>query len=680
MNAGTQFNYAVWTPNSQVLLANVSWDSNYRDIVNFDSQAALDAYLQRPGQIEFTHNSLAKIDEPIRVPLGFSSVCASNYVRVRNPANHADGDTTFYYFIKDVRYIAPETTEIVVQLDVWQTFGRRATFGRCYLERGHLGIANEKQMNNGGLDYLDVPEGLDIGSEYTTVAISEHTIAQTQGNKSYDVIMASTVEIQNDNGTEDDPVLKSATGSDFEELPNGCALYWFESYAQFRIFMGGLSGSPWITQGVISVTAVPALGIDKSKCEAIKIPQSSATAYRLPSGGRLPESVLTIMSDFRERVGIPSRYAGLQKFKCYPYSVIELTTYSGTPLILKPQNVATNDLQVMERIHVVPPNPRIVYYPRFYNSAQGVDNDRMGEYLNMTTGIFDMPTFSVTNNSYMSFMAANRNTIAYQHSSADWSQQRALQGNQVAQQNSYAGLSNMVDQNAIGNQRLQNMNNINNDANVMRSLQGAGNAIATMNPMGMATGGFNTAMSAMTNNMVNNRTTGVMTAANSASMAANFQTGKQITDSNKTYADFAAQGDYANAIAGINAKVQDAKLMQPTVSGQIGGDAFNLATQGWTLTAKVKRITNGAVATIGEFWLRYGYCVNRFIVPPKNLQCMSEFTYWKMRETYIQGFMPETFKQTIRGIFESCVTVLRNPNNVGTIDSASNKPISGMSY
>lgn len=120
--------------------------------------------------------------------------------------------------------------------------------------------------------------------------------------------------------------------------------------------------------------------------------------------------------------------------------------------------------------------------------------------------------------------------------------------------------------------------------------------------------------------------------------------------------------------------------MQPTVSGQIGGDAFNLATQGWTLTAKMKRITNGAVATIGEFWLRYGYSVNRFVVPPRNLQCMTEFTYWKMKETYIQGFMPETFKQTIRGIFESGVTVWDNPNNVGTIDSASNKPISGMSY
>lgn len=44
-----------------------------------------------------------------------------------------------------------------------------------------------------------------------------------------------------------------------------------------------------------------------------------------------------------------------------------------------------------------------------------------------------------------------------------------------------------------------------------------------------------------------------------------------MRDTNRDYADFAARGDYANQIGAINAKVQDATLIQPTTSGQVMG-------------------------------------------------------------------------------------------------------------
>ncbi|WP_343100010.1 hypothetical protein, partial [Clostridioides difficile] len=62
-------------------------------------------------------------------------------------------------------------------------------------------------------------------------------------------------------------------------------------------------------------------------------------------------------------------------------------------------------------------------------------------------------------------------------------------------------------------------------------------------------------------------------------------TGQYMRDSNKTYADYAAKGDYANTIGAINARVQDSKLTQPTVSGQVGGEAFLLATTGMHIQA-----------------------------------------------------------------------------------------------
>jgi hypothetical protein len=59
---------------------------------------------------------------------------------------------------------------------------------------------------------------------------------------------------------------------------------------------------------------------------------------------------------------------------------------------------------------------------------------------------------------------------------------------------------------------------------------------------------------------------------------------------------------------------------------------------------------------------------------------MSKFTYWKLSETYISSaFMPEAFKQVIRGIFEKGVTVWASPSDIGNIDIADNTPLGGIS-
>ena len=121
--------------------------------------------------------------------------------------------------------------------------------------------------------------------------------------------------------------------------------------------------------------------------------------------------------------------------------------------------------------------------------------------------------------------------------------------------------------------------------------------------------------------------------------------------------------------------------MQPSVSGQVGGDAFNLAQYKWGYDIKLKMIQGSARAMIGEFWLRYGYAVSRFIKMPDSLQVMSRFTFWKLKETYITAAdCPEAYKQAIRGIFEKGVTVWKNPSDIGSVDIADNAPLTGVRY
>lgn len=709
-NFGYDFNYAAWTAGTTVTLANVKWNSDYRDVVRFANRAALDTYLNTAAGpiITTTGVTYAAMGRPIRLNIPFNRANMFNYLRAQNAAQPiAGGDTaaSFYYFVQDVKYIAPDVTEFTIQLDVWQTFGYGATFGNCYIERGHIGIANTKRNNNYGRDYLTQPEGLDIGGEYHIVDQWKRHIASAkrlpgQSQPNYSIMVTSTTSLHDDPGTVDDPNLTSATGSTFENLPNGASNYLFETLGDFKDFMFLYASKPWVTQGIVSITAIPndpGYGLDWDEHVV-----GSVTLKEL-KGDLFNTHFEAMKVNWRDTLPIVPRYQHLDKFKVYPYTVLEMTSYTGTPLLIKPESWANPNAIVVELPHLAPPAARIMFAPYRYNAAgaydptmadafdaDGVFHDD-GEFLDMACGLMNLPTFSLVNNGYMMFAASNAHGIAYQHSSADWSQQRALAGNDTA----YNQAGNAIDTSRNINSQQVNaatrQTTLANETAGFQALQSGANSAVRGAMNGAASGGAGALAGAalgvanagvgyaITVNQ-NNQSLGISNALAYGTNAATTGQAGYVRDTNKEYGDWAAKGDYQNVIAGINAKVQDARLIQPTTSGQIGGDAFNLTNYKWGYDIKVKMLQPAAMASIGEYWLRYGYAVNRFGRMPDNFMACEKFTYWKLRETYISSSeCPETFKQALRGIFEKGVTVWANPADIGNIDIADNAPLAGVS-
>lgn len=712
---GHGFNYAVWSANTTVTLANVPWNNDYRDVVRFDNQGALDTFLDNnAGPITMTTGvTYAAVGRPIRLQIPFEHANTFNYVRAYNPAQPITGGDTgraYYYFITQVNYIAPDTTELVLQLDVFQSFIYGTTFGNIYLERGHAGIANKDMFTNYGRDFLTVPEGFDLGNEYVINKRYSHTVGSARfdtpgipGLKDYSILVASSVSLQSEPGTVDSPKLVSAKGSAMENLPNGCELYEFNEITVFQAFMEYMADKPWVTQGIISVQAVPRLGRYDAQYISQPLTGPLGASGTVPSQigpGPLKSKKTAVVENWRNEIDL-GRYWYLSKFVTYPYTVIEMTSNTGTPLVLKPECWQDDHMDIVEVPHFAPPQARLGFYPYRYNADQattvdedtyGVINDN-GEHYAMMTGIMNFPSFSVVNNGYMMFMASNHNSIAYQHSSADWSQTRALQGADAAYSNASVGLQNQSNQTSIGMTAAGASTNVQNEAQAQHTMINGAFGVAggiargaAMGPMGALTGGASGAMGwaqSGLNNAVDmnarNSQLGVSNTAAMSSLDSNQATGRIVRDTNYDLAASVAQGDYANAIAGINAKVQDAKMIQPTTAGQIGGDAFNLATYRWGVDLKIKTLQPQVMAAIGEFWLRYGYAVNRFTTMPASLMVMSKFTYWKCKEVYVvSANCPETFKQTLRGIFEKGVTVWKNPADIGTIDTATNIPLPGV--
>ena len=724
---GGNFSYANWTPNTTLLFCNVPWGNDYRDVAYFPTDAALDSYLAAgtPGpRLTLDKATQCRMGAPVRVNLPHAEAMNYNYLRVQNgaqpvQARKSDGTVvatsspqTLYYFVVGTEYLAPNTTAIYVQLDVWQTFGRRVQFGNCYIERGHVGIANSHAFDNNGRDYLTVPEGLDVGNEYVITKTYEQVVVDNHDSSTDMAVMVmSTTQLFGPYGDVNAPKLTMAQGSSYGNVPNGCDLYLFSSRDDFRAFMAFMADKPWVTQGIVSVTAVAYSSVVNSgvDTDALTWVDGGPLFLRLKSGTGgsvipdvFPEFDAAPIADRRWlaqnwRDGLlPERYANLKKFLTYPYTAVELTTYSATPIVLKPECMWGDDLIVLQKAFMGAPNPRIAFIPYKYNATNGfvdvkdasgaIINDG-GEMFDMMTGIFELPTFSVVNDGYLQYMAANRNAIAYAHSSADWSQQRALAGN--AQSAAATGIGIDTAQRQAEIQRGAAWDNATLSTQVagQRAVTGAVGGIVGGAASGGAAGAGAGALGALragadlaiTANEIAQRTA-IGTGANQRSAALQADAGTRINDTNRAYADYAARGDYQNAIAAINARVQDAKLIQPTTSGQLGGDAFNLSMFKWGVFAKVKTLQPAVMAAIGEYWLRYGYAVNRFGTVPSDFQVMDTFTYWKLRETYITaGPMPESFKQTIRGIFEKGVTVWSDPDNIGSVDIATNAPKTGVS-
>lgn len=700
-SAGHDFNYALWSAGSVVTLTIVPWDSDYRNVVAKSTN--IDAYINsQQAKLVVNNMKQMKLNQPIRIDAPFERVSQYNYIRATNPAQPVSGSlpSSYYYFIKSVTYGTPNTTIIEVQLDVWSTFRNNVSFFRGYVERGHIGIANSNQLDQQGRDYLTAAEGMDLGSELAVAQTWRHQIASARGAANtdlpYSIMVTSTVDITAPPGDEKSAKIVTAKGSPLENLPNGGGIYIFRNAGALRQFLTHYADKAWVTQAITSITAIPPFESIGVSTTAITVEGVDANNVYEVNGGSIPNVNVQLTTDWTTALNLPSRYQHLNKFKVFPYSMIEMTTYNGQPLMLKPELMGAKSINANVFYHLNPGSGRVTFVPTGYNKALGANQfsdqygllDDGGEWVDFATSIANFPTFSTVNNSYSAYMAANRNSIAFQQSSAMWDQNKALAGAATAANNSLSQMTYTADMNNADIRRLNTGKDIATETNMFNSMAGVAGSLSP-GGMGTAAGAMSTVMNAgqafagglIRQNEINKNYSMNSAYAMQAYNASMDNQGYQ-RDNNLQYAKMAAKGDYANAIAGVQAKTQDAKMLQPTTSGQLGGESFNLAKIGWALTAKLKVVTGAAQRELGEYWLRYGYAVNRFMmVPNQDMLVCNKFSYWKMQEVGVRANgCPEEYRMVIRGIFEKGVTVWKNPEDIDIIDPATNTPLEGISY
>jgi len=726
----TLFNYDVWTPNSSVKLCNVPWDASYRDVVRFDSaQAQADYFVNISSQTTtLSRMSILKFGEPVLIDVPYNTALAYNYCVVVNPLapvpkEQSGARTTYYYFITDMEYVAPNTTRCHVMLDVFQTFAQNLQFGRCYVERGHVAIS--ASLTGSAYDqrrYLTVSEGVEHGAEYQLCGRDFVTLQDSEPG----VGVYSTASLQNAFGDVSKQNLNTSSGGSCAGMPSGAEAY-IMSYSEFQKLMNALQGAPWVAQCITAIYMIPGRFakwyIDNA---SVSLAGGAAHAAALCNGDTadmgliFEESFLDSATDDKWNITKTyknGRYKNLLKLNVYPYSIIEVTANSGNALIVKPEllpqiNSDYKHHLIFELVGTISqPNPKAYAYLKYYNAVADQPDTKLdfyrgakkvdytfaaGEFLDFALSLYDFPQCSIVTNQYLNYMASNANEIRYSFQSADWSQQKALQSASNSYDNSMISARTGLQNTGLSTQNAANvtaMNNAFSQRNWMNSAIANGSTavssgLASGNPAGAAVGVLNmgigleasyfnnqnnqaqaTAQTAMSNNLANS------VASN------NYGAQSAIAGNNVGLATWAAQGDYANQIAGIQAKLNDAKLTQPSSAGMTSGSAFQTAYGLVGMLVNYKCPDYNTLNTLGEYFLRYGYSVNEDMVPPNDLKVCENFSYWKMLSVYIVNVnIPETYKQTIRGILEKGVTVWSNPALIGNVDYADNEPIRGVWY
>lgn len=133
-----------YVPDTQVrVLTGVPLDSTYSDTIKFNTVGDQTAFFFGKTKYTYTNFTYQRVNssvanprrpQTIRVPQLADDLYDCNYLMFRNKSFEGKW---FYAFIKQVNYISPEVTELVYELDHYQTWCTEFEVLPCFVEREH---------------------------------------------------------------------------------------------------------------------------------------------------------------------------------------------------------------------------------------------------------------------------------------------------------------------------------------------------------------------------------------------------------------------------------------------------------------------------------------------------------------------------------------------------------------
>lgn len=323
--------------------------SGLGNVVHFGSTAKRDAWFDAIPDTEcFRWETKFKelhSDLTLRIPLPFDIASNYNYVRVtynlfandESPLQYEtdEGMRSWFYFIREARFIAPSTTELLLLDDAWQTWIYSLDITNMILERGHapmFATTADAYLANPIANCSDLlSDDINFG-ELQKVTKAQATVLNSEDMRAVIVCSSDPAGVWGSKAGNDWKVPASAC-YDGAGVPN---MYAFAvAVNELDTFLTNVnSTSPQFKQSVQCVffcaSELLSLGSAYTFC--------GVSCYPV-QGGADPVSK-AILTRTKADWGYSSEYADLAKLYTYPYSAFEITDERGNAELVRIEDTA----------------------------------------------------------------------------------------------------------------------------------------------------------------------------------------------------------------------------------------------------------------------------------------------------------------------------------------------------
>lgn len=385
-----EFDYTRWVAGTTIKMCNVLWNSDYNDVVKFDSDILRDKWfddLKDYYTITLDSDRSYVPEREVQIPIPYDVAARYNYMVISIPIlpgseplinyeNPDAGIRKWYFFIDSIDYRAPNNTGCRISLDVWTQYHNDVDIKYMMLQRGHAPVAysdvdeylaNPIENN----DYLLAPDITPSNAEvvrdsvYIPFGNEEKYVCFATTCPSISAFIAMGEVSPNDPSYDFGNITYSDTADryGYQLQVNGWGVGDGDNYSNLRLLSDiGLRSQNMIPNGT-NMFAVAAsqmnsflaaiqlykptflrtiLAFFMVDSSMIEIDYDNSVFYRNVWMYAITqkETQLSIQLS-KDMFGFPEEYQHLAKLYTFPYSVIEITDNCGETRTIRVENTGS---------------------------------------------------------------------------------------------------------------------------------------------------------------------------------------------------------------------------------------------------------------------------------------------------------------------------------------------------
>lgn len=218
-------------PNTDIkILSNCPLDNTYEHTIKFTDSYNQQLYFSSLAKFELDEYSYQRHNKgSIKVAVKMESLFDCNYIMFKNSSFE---NKWFYAFITGINYINNESSEIIYEIDVLQTWAFDYSLQKCFVEREH--------SSTDVIGENTIPEGLELGQYmYADLGIDERF-------SEFNIVVAATF----------DTTLQAATGGLYGGVYSGICYNVFTNVSAVNSFLTNVTTENK-SGGIVSIFMIP---------------------------------------------------------------------------------------------------------------------------------------------------------------------------------------------------------------------------------------------------------------------------------------------------------------------------------------------------------------------------------------------------------------------------------------